>query len=85
MEALRVGWRNSTTPLSRYPSEKMKTLNQKSNQLHAVSRIQQGLQSEPSVKTLRSPLSAEIWRHCVLRGGAQRRALPRHQSEKIKV
>ena len=35
----------------------------KINQLHAVSRIQQGRQSEPNVKTLRSPLSAEFWRH----------------------
>ena len=31
----------------------------KKNQLHAVSRTQQGRQREPSVKTLRSPLSAE--------------------------
>ena len=30
------------------------------NQLHAVSRIQQGRQREPSIKTLRSPLSAEF-------------------------
>ena len=28
---------------------------------------------EPNVKTLRSPLSAEFWRHCVLNGGTQRR------------
>ena len=26
----------------------------------------------PSVKTLRSPLSAEFWKHCVLSGGTQR-------------
>ena len=32
----------------------------KSNQVHAVSRTQQGRQREPSVKTLRSPLSAEF-------------------------
>ena len=44
-------------------------------QLHAhLSRIQQSRQSQPSVKTLRSPLSAEFSRHCVLSGGTQRRA-----------
>ena len=37
-------------------------------QLHAVSRTQQGRQREPSVKTLRFPLSAKFWRHCVLSG-----------------
>ena len=37
-------------------------LNQK-NQLHAVSRTQQGRQRKPKVKTLRSPLSAEFWSH----------------------
>ena len=46
----------------------------KSNQLYAVSRTQQDRQREPSVKTLRSPLSAEFWRHCVLNGRTQRRA-----------
>ena len=45
----------------------------KLNQLHAVSRTEQGRQ-EPSVKTLRSQLSAEFWRHCVLSGRTQRRA-----------
>ena len=54
-------------------------------QLHAVSRSQQGRQRESSVKTLRSPLSAEFWRHCVLSGGTQRSALPRNQSENINV
>ena len=44
------------------------------NQLHVVSRTQQGSEREPSVKTLRSPLSAEFWRHCVLGGRTQRRA-----------
>ena len=39
------------------------------NQLHAVSRTQQGRQRELSVKTLRSPLSAEFWKHCVSSGG----------------
>ena len=37
---------------------------------------QHGRQREPSVKTIRFPLSAESWRHCVLNGGTQRRALP---------
>ena len=46
----------------------------KSNQLHAVSRTQQGRQREPIVKTLRSPLSAEFWRHCMLSDRTQRRA-----------
>ena len=46
------------------------------NQLHAVSRTQQGRQREPSVKPLRSTLSAEFWRHWMLSGGTQRRALP---------
>ena len=45
----------------------------KINQLHAVSRTQQGRQREPCVKILRSPLSADFWRHCVL-SGTQRRA-----------
>ena len=35
----------------------------RSNQLHAVSSAQQGKQKDSSVKTLRSPLSAEFWRH----------------------
>ena len=43
----------------------------KSNQLHAVSRAQQGRQKDPSVKTLRSPLFAEFWRQCVLSGRTQ--------------
>ena len=55
------------------------------NQLHAVSRTQRGRQREPSAKTLRSPLSAKFWRHCVLSGGTQRRALPRYQSEEMKI
>ena len=38
----------------------------KLNQLHAVSRTQQGRQRELCVKTLRSPLSAEFWRHYAL-------------------
>ena len=38
-------------------------------------------QGEPSVKTHRSPLSAEFWKHYVLTGGTQRRTLLRHQSE----
>ena len=42
------------------------------NQLYAVSRTQQDRQEEPSVKTLRYPLSAEYWRHCMFSGGTQR-------------
>ena len=49
------------------------------NQLHAVSRTQQ---RGPTVKTLRFPLSAEFWRHCVLSGGTQRRTLLRHQRKR---
>ena len=55
------------------------------NGLHAVTRTQRGTQREPNVKTLHSPLSAEIWRHCVLNGGTQRRVLPRNQSEEMKI
>ena len=44
---------------ARSPLEEMKYLLKKElNQLHAISRTQQGRQREPSVKTLRSPLSA---------------------------
>ena len=54
--------------------------------ISAVSCTQQSRQREPSVTTPhRSPLSAEFWRHCVLSGGTQRRTLPRHQSEEIKI
>ena len=56
----------------------------KINQLHGVSRTQQGKQgsgkrsvltlgSLSSVKTLRSPLSTEFWRHGVLSGGTPHR------------
>ena len=41
--------------------------------------------AEPSVKTLRSPFSAEFWRHCVLSGRTQNRDLPRHQSEEMEI
>ena len=54
-------------------------------QLHAVSRTQQRRQGEPNVKALRAPFSAEFWRHCVLTGRIQRRALPRHQSEEMGI
>ena len=47
--------------------------------------IQQGRQGQLSIKTLRSLLSAKFWRHFVLSGGTQRRALPRHQSEETKI
>ena len=53
--------------------------------LHAVSRILHGSQRESSVKTLRSLFSADSWRHCVLSGRTQRRALPRHQSEEMEI
>ena len=55
------------------------------NQLYAVSRTQQGRQRKPNGKIHRSILSAEFWRLCVLSGGTQRRTLPRHQSEEIKI
>ena len=45
------------------------------NQLHSVPRTEQGRHREPSVRTLRSPLSAEFWRHCLSSGGTQRRDL----------
>ena len=51
---------------------------------HCIPRTA-GRQRGPSIKTLRSPLSGEYWKHCVLSGGTQRRALPRHQSEKMKI
>ena len=54
-------------------------------QIHAVSRTLQGRQREPSVKTLRSPFSAEFWRHCVLSGGTQCHACPRHQSKEMEI
>ena len=34
---------------------------------------------------LRTPLFTEFWRHCVLNGGTQRRALPRDQNEEMKI
>ena len=52
----------------------------KINQLHTVYRTLQGRQRAPSVKTLRSPLSVEFWRNCVLSGRTQRR-----KNIKIKV
>ena len=57
------------------------------NQLHAVSRTQQGRQREPGVKTLHPPLSAVFWRRGVLSGGnlKSRRVLPRHQREEMKI
>ena len=54
-------------------------------QLHAVSRTLRGRQREPSVKTLRSPLSAEFGRHYVLSGRTQRRACPRNQSDEMEI
>ena len=46
---------------------------------------QQGRQRELSAMTLSSPLAAEFWRHCVLRGRTQRHALPPHQSEEMEI
>ena len=46
----------------------------KLNQLYAVSRTPKGRQREPSVKSLRSTLSAEFWRHYLLSGETQRRS-----------
>ena len=43
-------------------------------QLHTVTRIYQGRQREPSVKTLRFNRSTKFSRHCQLNGGTQRRA-----------
>ena len=40
---------------------------------HAVSRTHQGRQREPSVETLRSPLSAEFWRHLRFASTPERR------------
>ena len=51
------------------------------SQLHAVPRTQQVRQRKPNVKTLRSPLSAEFWRHCVLSGRTQ----PERRNENINV
>ena len=53
--------------------------------LHAVSRTQRGRQRAPSVKTRRSLLSVEFWKHCVLSGDTQHRAFPCHYGEKIKI
>ena len=51
--------------------------------LHAVSRMQQDRQRELSVKTL--SVSAELWRHCMLRGGVERCAQPRHLVKEMKI
>ena len=53
-------------------------IKKKKNQLYAVSRTQQGRQREPSVKTLRSRLSTELWRHCVVKW---RNSTPRFASK----
>ena len=69
------------SPRSTWPSFYLNQI----NQLHAVYRSQQGRQRELYVKTLRSPLSAEFWKHCVLSGRTQRHALARHQREEIEI
>ena len=66
---------NATHDNTRNNNEPYIYIHMNQNQLHAVSR------TELTVKTFRSPFSAELWRHCVLSGGSQRRTLPRHQSE----
>ena len=43
------------------------------------------MQREPIVKTLRSPLPAELLRHCVLNFGIQHLALTHCQSGKMKI
>ena len=44
-----------------------------------------GRQREPSIETLGSQLSAELWSYCVLSGRPHRRALPPHQSEEMEI
>ena len=44
-----------------------------------------GSQWEPNVKTLNSLILTEYCGYCVLSNGIQRRALPRHQCEEIKI
>ena len=78
MAALRESW-NSTTRFVSTREQGNRNINL--NQLHAVSRTHQGRLREPSVKTLRSSLSAEFWRHRVLSSRTQHRPLCRHQSE----
>ena len=80
----RVARNNIHVGIQYQKSNTFKCNNQK-NQLHAVSRIQQGRQRELSVKTLHSPLSAEFGRHCVLSGRTQRRALPQEHSEELEI
>lgn len=41
--------------------------------------------AENSARTLRFPLSAEFWSYCVLSACTQRRVLPWHQREEIKI
>ena len=45
----------------------------------------QGRQREPSIKTLRSLISAKFWRYCMLSGGTQRRVLPRYQCKEREI
>ena len=54
-------------------------------QLHAISCTQQSKQRESRVKTLRSKVSAGFRKHCVLSGETQRRVLPRHRGEDMKL
>ena len=52
-------------------------------QVHAVFSMELSRQRQ-SCKTLRFPVSTEIWWHLVLSGGAQRHPLPRHQIKQTK-
>ena len=75
---LRFGWRNWMGPFVTNQNLRYGSSYIKHGRLWQIkqfrSRLQQGRQSEPSVKTLRSPLSAAFWRYCVLSGRTQRRA-----------
>ena len=85
IEQITVNWIDLYGMLLFYKNEFIKKKHAVSRCNHAVSRTLQGRQKAPSVKTLRSPLSAEFWRHCVLIGRTQRRTCSRHQSEEMKI
>ena len=68
-----------------YEKKILLTQKQIKNQLHVVSRTQQGRQRDPSVKRLCSTLSIEFSRIYSLSGGTQRCVLPGHQSEELKI
>ena len=68
-------------------SQKQRGVRRKSNFnndfLYYVSHTQQGSHWESNVKTLRSIFSAEFFRHFLLSGEIQRRALSRYQNEEF--